>query len=93
MQGDIDLLLDDAFHKMMAALGLVYYFAATFMLTLFVINIIIAIMAGAYSDIFSHAELQYCMLRASLTLDTLQWWIQMTLKLKITKTVNVNTCR
>lgn len=50
-------------------IGMFYYYAVTILLTFFVINLIIGIMAESYIKIASEQQLQYMMLHASLTLN------------------------
>ena len=50
--------------------GYIFYFLSTILLTLFILNLIIAIMATSYDEVISDAQLSYKVLYASLTVAT-----------------------
>jgi len=69
MLGDTAIFDEMANDSGGSIVGMIYYFISTILLTLFILNLIIAIMATSYENVILDAQLSYKTLHASLTMS------------------------
>ena len=69
LEGEMEAVQEMALHDGGDIVGVFYYFMASALVTLILLNVIIAIMVTSYQDLLRNAQLQCKLLHASLTMS------------------------
>ena len=69
LEGEMEAVQEMAMHDGGDIVGVFYYFMASALVTLILLNVIIAIMVTSYQDLLRNAQLQCKLLHASLTMS------------------------
>ena len=69
LEGEMEAVQEMALHDGGDIVGVFYYFMASALITLILLNVIVAIMVTSYQDLLKNAQLQCKLLHASLTMS------------------------
>ena len=69
LEGEMEAVQEMAMHDGGDIVGVFYYFMASALITLILLNVIVAIMVTSYQDLLTNAQLQCKLLHASLTMS------------------------
>ena len=69
LEGEMEAVQEMAMHNGGDIVGVFYYFMASALITLILLNVIVAIMVTSYQDLLKNAQLQCKLLHASLTMS------------------------
>ena len=69
LEGEMEAVQEMALHDGGDIVGVFYYFMASALVTLILLNVIVAIMVTSYQDLLRNAQLQCKLLHASLTMS------------------------
>ena len=69
LEGEMEAVQEMATHNGGDIVGVFYYFMASALITLILLNVIVAIMVTSYQDLLTNAQLQCKLLHASLTMS------------------------